>query len=81
MDANFQLFATHVNPRVTDVCCSEQKAWTVFTAALSRVPPEDGSDPSCETLRSSQKQEEEGEFEIMNPTFCVTSRLAVSEQS
>lgn len=67
-------------PRVTDVCCL-QKAWTVFIAALSRVTPEDGSDPTAETLRGSQKQEEEGEFEIMAPTFRFTSRLAVSEQT
>ena len=58
---------------------SEQKAWTVFTAALSGVPPEDGSDFTCETLRGSQNQEEEGEFKIMALTFCVTSRLAVGE--
>jgi len=60
---------------------SQQKASTVVTAALSRVPPEDGSDPNCETLRGSQKQEEEGEFEITDLTLCVTSRLAVSGYS
>jgi hypothetical protein len=81
MDANCQLLDSHVNPTVTDVCCSEQKAWTVFIAALSRVPPEEGCDPTVETVRASQKEEEEGEIEIMDVTFCFNSRLAVSQQT
>jgi len=68
---DFQLLAFHVKPRDTDVCCSEQKAWTVFTAALSRVPPEDGSDPTGETLWGSQNKRKKANFKLWTLHFVL----------